>query len=61
MIGEGGAEIAGVGMDPILYVAIYPENAVTICVAVLLATLLAGLYPAIKAGRVAPVDTIKLV
>jgi len=28
---------------------------------VLLATLLAGLYPAIKAGRVAPVDTIKLV
>lgn len=61
MIGEGGAEIAGVGMDPVMYVAIYPENAVTICVAVLLATLLAGLYPAIKAGRVAPVDTIKLV
>jgi len=61
MIGEGGAEVAGVGMDPILYVAIYPGNAVTICVAVLLATLLAGLYPAIKAGRVALVDTIKLV
>ncbi|MFC1654473.1 ABC transporter permease [Myxococcota bacterium] len=61
MIGEGGAEIAGVGMDPILYVDIYPENAVTICIAVLLATLLAGLYPAIKAGRVAPVDTIRLV
>jgi ABC-type lipoprotein release transport system permease subunit len=61
MIGEGGAEIAGVGMDPILYVDIYPENAVVICVAVLLATLLAGLYPAIKAGRVAPVDTIRLV
>ena len=61
MVGEGGSEIAGVGVDPILYVSIYPENAVTICVAVLLATLLAGLYPAIKAGRVAPVDTIRLV
>jgi ABC-type lipoprotein release transport system permease subunit len=61
MVGEGGSEIAGVGVDPILYVSIYPENAVTICVVVLLATLLAGLYPAIKAGRVAPVDTIRLV
>jgi ABC-type lipoprotein release transport system permease subunit len=61
MIGEGGTEIAGVGMESTLYVSIYPENAVIICVAVLLATLLAGLYPAIKAGRVAPVDTIKLV
>jgi ABC-type lipoprotein release transport system permease subunit len=61
MIGEGGTEIAGVGMESTLYVSIYPENALIICVAVLLATLLAGLYPAIKAGRVAPVDTIKLV
>ncbi len=61
MVGEGGTQIAGVGMESTLYVSIYPENAVIICVAVLLATLLAGLYPAIKAGRVAPVDTIRLV
>jgi ABC-type lipoprotein release transport system permease subunit len=31
------------------------------CGAVLLATLAAGLYPAWKVGRVAPVETIKLV
>jgi ABC-type lipoprotein release transport system permease subunit len=61
MIGKGGSEIAGVGIDSVLYVGIFPENAVAICVAVLLATLLAGLYPAIKAGRVAPVESIKLV
>jgi ABC-type lipoprotein release transport system permease subunit len=48
-------------MDPIMYVSIYPENAVLIAGVVIIATLLAGLYPAWRAGRVAPVDAIKLV
>jgi ABC-type lipoprotein release transport system permease subunit len=57
----GSPEIAGVALDPIMYVSIYPENAVLIAVVVIAATLLSGLYPAWRAGRVAPVDAIKLV
>lgn len=53
-------DIGGVGMDPILRIGIYPENAVIIAVAIVLATMLAGLYPAWKAGRVNPVEAINL-
>jgi ABC-type lipoprotein release transport system permease subunit len=48
-------------MSSVLKVGIFPENAVLIGAAALLATLLAGIYPAWKAGRVAPVETIRLV
>jgi ABC-type lipoprotein release transport system permease subunit len=58
--GEQGTEVAGVAMDPTLYVSIYPEHLIAIGVIVLLATMAAGLYPAWKAGRVEPVDAIKL-
>ncbi len=58
---QKGVEVAGVGMDPIMYVAIFPENAVIIAVIVVLATLVSGLYPAWRAGRVVPVESIKLV
>lgn len=61
MLGETGTEIAGVGMSPILKVGIFPENAALIALAALLATMLAGIYPAFKAGRVVPVETIRLV
>lgn len=54
-------EIAGVGFDPVLRVGIFPENAVAIAIAIGLATLAAGVYPAWKAGRVNPVDSINLV
>lgn len=60
MVKEG-TEVGGVGFDPILNVGIYPENAVLIGVAVIAATLLAGLYPAWRAARIHPVDSIKLV
>lgn len=60
MIGDG-AEVAGVVMDPILYVRIYPGSALTIAVVVVLATLFSGLYPAWKAGRANPADAIALV
>lgn len=53
-------DIGGVGMDPILRIGIYPENAVAIAVAIVGATLLAGIYPAWKAGRVSPVEAINL-
>jgi ABC-type lipoprotein release transport system permease subunit len=59
--GSGQAEISGVAFDPTIYVGIYPEKAVAIGVIVLLAVIAAGVYPAWKAGRVEPVDAIKLV
>jgi len=61
MIGDQGGVIEGIALEPIIKVAIYPENLVIIAVAVFITTLMAGLYPAWKAGRVSPVDSIKLV
>ncbi len=61
MGGAEGIEVSGVAMDPILYVSIYPPHALMIAVAIIVATLAAGLYPAWKAGRVEPVETIRLV
>lgn len=57
----GGSEIAGVAMTPLMQVSIYPENLAIIAGAALFATLLAGLYPAWKAGHVVPVESIRLV
>lgn len=61
MLGQETAEVAGVAMPSTLHVGIYPENVAIIAIAALIATLLSGLYPAWKAGRVDPVETIKLV
>ncbi len=58
---QEGVEVAGVGMSPIMYVRIFPENAVIIAALVVMATLFSGLYPAWRAGRVVPVESIKLV
>jgi ABC-type lipoprotein release transport system permease subunit len=60
-MGISGSEVAGVAVSPIMYVDIFPENLVMIASAALLATLLSGLYPAWKAGRVVPVESIRLV
>lgn len=61
LLGSGGAEVAGVAMEPILYVRIDPDSALVIAAAVVLATLAAGLYPAWRAGRVDPADAVRLV
>ena len=53
-------EISGVGLDPVLRIGIYPENALAIAIALFGATLVAGLYPAWRAGRVNPVESINL-
>ncbi|MCB9674742.1 MAG: ABC transporter permease [Alphaproteobacteria bacterium] len=57
---QGGVDIGGVGLDPILRIGIYPENAAVIALAIVIATLLAGVYPAWRAGRVDPVESINL-
>jgi ABC-type lipoprotein release transport system permease subunit len=57
----GGAEVAGVAMTPIMHVGIYLDHLVVIVLAALGATLAAGLYPAFSAGRVAPVESIRIV
>ena len=54
-------DIGGVGFDPILPFGIFPESGVAIAGAIFLSTMLAGLYPAWKAGRVDPVESINLV
>ena len=63
MGGADGAttEVAGVGFDGTLRVGIFPEHLMIIVLAIVLATLTAGLYPAWRAGNVVPVESIKLV
>jgi ABC-type antimicrobial peptide transport system permease subunit len=61
LVGNGGGEVAGVALSTVIHVDIYPENALMIAAAVLLATLLSGIYPAWRAGRVVPVESIRLV
>jgi ABC-type lipoprotein release transport system permease subunit len=56
-----GAEVAGVAMSPMLHVGIYLDSLIAIVIAAVLATLASGLYPAWSAGRVAPVESIRVV
>ena len=60
-IGADGGEIAGVAMNMVMKAGIYTENLVVIVAAVVIATLLSGIYPAWRAARVEPVDAIRLV
>lgn len=57
----GTIEVAGVGLDPVLKIGIFPRNAAMIALFAVAATLASGIYPAWRAGRVAPVETIKVV
>ena len=53
--------MAGVALTPIMHVGIYLDHLVAIVLAALVATLLSGVYPAWSAGRVAPVESIRIV
>jgi ABC-type lipoprotein release transport system permease subunit len=61
IMGQDTTEISGVAMPTTFRVGIFPAHAVFIAVAAVVATLLAGLYPAWKAGLVDPGETIRLV
>ena len=56
-----GTEVAGVQMEPHLYAAITAEHMALVAVLAVLATVLAGIYPAWRAGRVAPAQAVRLV
>ena len=58
---EAGTEIAGVALlEPRMYVGIYTEHLVQLCLLVVFSCIAAGLYPAWRAGRVPPADAIRL-
>ena len=63
MIGgnAGSAEVAGIAMPLQMHVGITAEHLAMIAGLVLLTTLLAGVLPARQAGRVVPVESIRLV
>jgi ABC-type lipoprotein release transport system permease subunit len=54
-------EVAGVTLPEVMRVGIFPEHAVIIAIAAVLAIILSGLYPAWKAGHVDPIETIRIV
>ncbi|MHB8811487.1 MAG: ABC transporter permease, partial [Desulfobulbaceae bacterium] len=49
----------GVLVDPVLKLRLFRESALAILATVFLLTLAAGIYPAIRAGRVLPAQSIK--
>jgi ABC-type lipoprotein release transport system permease subunit len=52
-------ETAGVLIDPVLKLLLFPESVAAILAGVFGLTLLAGLYPALQAGRDPPVESLK--
>ena len=54
-------EVAGVAMAQSIRAGIYLDHLVTIVLVALGATLLSGVYPAWSAGRIAPVESIRIV
>ncbi len=53
-------EVSGVAMASVLKFGIYPEHVFRIAVLAFSAVILAGIYPAWRAGRVEPVESIRL-
>lgn len=61
LVQGGSRDVAGITVASVLRVELYPESALMIAVAVIVATLASGLYPAWRAGSVEPMETIRLV
>ncbi|EDM76266.1 hypothetical protein PPSIR1_07737, partial [Plesiocystis pacifica SIR-1] len=60
-VGDQGAQVSGVTMPAVMYADLYLPHAFVIVGAIVFATLTAGLYPAYRAGRVSPVEVIRIV
>jgi ABC-type lipoprotein release transport system permease subunit len=52
-------DISGIALDPVLYSDLYPDHLIIIVVLVFLMTVLAGVYPAVKAARSVPIEVLK--
>ena len=61
MMPEGYSAGGGVPMYTVMKIRLFPESVIAIFVVVFLLTILAGLYPAYKAGRVPPVESIRVI
>ncbi|MDX1384547.1 MAG: FtsX-like permease family protein, partial [Thermoanaerobaculia bacterium] len=61
ILGDDTMEVAGIGMPSVMKVGLFAKSAILIAAGAMLATLLAGLYPAWRAGHVEPVESIRVV
>ncbi len=59
MMGEGGTVMMGTFMDPIVYTELSWDRVVQLTSIIFIATLGSGIYPAIKAARVTPVEALR--
>jgi len=59
-IGEG-YNAGGVLVDPLFKIRLYKESIIAILAGVFSLTLLSGIYPAWRAGRIPPVESLKVI
>jgi len=59
MVGEGGNVMMGTVIDPIIYTELSWDRVIQLTSIIFIATLGSGIYPAIKAARVTPVEALR--
>lgn len=59
MIGEGGNVMMGAVMDPVIYTELSWDRITQLTTIIFTVTLASGIYPAIKAARVTPVEALR--
>jgi len=59
IMGEGGTVMMGTFMDPIVYTELSWDRVIQLTSIIFIATLSSGIYPAIKAARVTPVEALR--